>query len=1092
MKKIWLIGLICIFFVDNSWSQDYVPPPEYDIVAAEYFFDSDTGVGNAGVGNIGNSLSVTPGTAINQTFNISTVGLSEGLHVLHIRTQDSNGTWSLFKRQYFFINSGTGYVDPPEYDIVDAEYFFDTDTGVGNAGNGNIGGVIPLIDASSIDDTFVIPTTGLSVGLHVLHIRTQDANGTWSLFKRQYFFINPGTGYVDPPEYDIVEAEYFFDTDTGVGNAGNGNIGGVIPLIDASSINETFVIPTTDLSEGLHVLYIRTKDANETWSLYERRYFFINSGAGYVDPPEYNIVEVEYFFDTDTGVGNAGNGNIGGSFTVTDNLTINESFVIPITSLTDGLHILHIRSKDANNTWSLYERKYFFIMQLYQVPTPVNIVSAEFFVTSDLNSDVDPGVGNGTPIIINPGMTIDDTLVIPVECWEPSLNTDDYTLHIRVKDQNDTWSLYDFDLFTVEEDMVPPTTICQDVTVTLDEFGNGSLTATEVDNGSNDACGIQSLVIDKTTFTCSDLGDSTVTLTVTDNKDNVATCDVTVTVIDTTAPIVVTKNIVVELDGNGNATITEDAVEDGSTDACGPLSFDIDKNTFNCNDVGNNTVTLTVSDGSSNDGFANAIVTILDVTPPNVITKNITIQLDENGIASIAENAVDDGSNDACGGLIFNTDITNFDCSNIGENVVTLVVTDANTNAANATATITVEDNVLPEAICQNITIQLDETGNATFASGSAIIAHSINDFSGTQGAGNWTYGKYFAFDSANFSQLPNYSILNFATNPDFAWNDNQPFNTPFLSKDVGHPGQDLSWAVRRWTSNINGTINLAGEFYDGDTGCGDGSHARILLNGAQVLEYLDLPSTTQPYNLQINVSIGDTVDFAIDPKFNYLCDSTFFTATITTTDGIDNGSNDACGIASYSIDKTTFDCNDLGSNPVILTVTDNNGNISTCNATVTVEDNIDPTITATNDIITTSSADDLGDCNTDIDIPDAIIDDNCESNLTWIMSGSVTASGSDQIGIYNFPVGITTIEYTNTDAALNIATDDLIITVTDDELPSIVGLSTDIPLDSDPSLCGAITNWTEPTPDDNCPGSTIAQTAGLANGALFPVGSTT
>ena len=43
----------------------------------------------------------------------------------------------------------------------------------------------------------------------------------------------------------------------------------------------------------------------------------------------------------------------------------------------------------------------------------------------------------------------------------------------------------------------------------------------------------------------------------------------------------------------------------------------------------------------------------------------------------------------------------------------------------------------------------------------------------------------------------------------------------------------------------------------------------------------------------------------------------------------------------SLEIDITTFDCTDIGANTVILTVTDNNGNVATCNATVTVEDNV-------------------------------------------------------------------------------------------------------------------------------------------------------
>ena len=42
------------------------------------------------------------------------------------------------------------------------------------------------------------------------------------------------------------------------------------------------------------------------------------------------------------------------------------------------------------------------------------------------------------------------------------------------------------------------------------------------------------------------------------------------------------------------------------------------------------------------------------------------------------------------------------------------------------------------------------------------------------------------------------------------------------------------------------------------------------------------------------------------------------------------DGSNDACGVASTTIDISSFDCSNVGPNTVTLTVTDVNGNSST------------------------------------------------------------------------------------------------------------------------------------------------------------------
>ena len=65
--------------------------------------------------------------------------------------------------------------------------------------------------------------------------------------------------------------------------------------------------------------------------------------------------------------------------------------------------------------------------------------------------------------------------------------------------------------------------------------------------------------------------------------------------------------------------------------------------------------------------------------------------------------------------------------------------------------------------------------------------------------------------------------------------------------------------------------------------------------------------------------------------------------ATITPED-IDNGSTDDIGIALREVSPSDFGCSDLGSNVVILNVTDTSGNSAHCTATVTVFDNVLPT----------------------------------------------------------------------------------------------------------------------------------------------------
>ncbi|MEZ4935398.1 MAG: hypothetical protein R2788_25095 [Saprospiraceae bacterium] len=151
------------------------------------------------------------------------------------------------------------------------------------------------------------------------------------------------------------------------------------------------------------------------------------------------------------------------------------------------------------------------------------------------------------------------------------------------------------------EDNVLPTANCQPHTVQLDASGNGSLTASNINSGSTDACGIASLSASPNSFTCADVGTNNVTLTVTDNNGKNNTCTATVTVEDNVLPTAKCQHTV-QLDASGgNDSLTASGVDNGSTDACGIASLSASPNTFTCADVGNNVVILTVTDMNGNE-----------------------------------------------------------------------------------------------------------------------------------------------------------------------------------------------------------------------------------------------------------------------------------------------------------------------------------------------------------------------------------------------------------------------------------------------------------------------------------------------------------
>ena len=142
----------------------------------------------------------------------------------------------------------------------------------------------------------------------------------------------------------------------------------------------------------------------------------------------------------------------------------------------------------------------------------------------------------------------------------------------------------------------------------------------------------------------------------------------------------------------GTVSITAGSVDDGSTWDCGFRSWRVSKSSFDCDDVGNNTVTLTVTDTYYRTSQCEATVTIEDNTNPTAICKNITVFLDANGDVSITGADIDNNSFDNCDIQSRVADPDEFDCSTIGAQSSTLTVTDENGRSASCVAGVYVDD----------------------------------------------------------------------------------------------------------------------------------------------------------------------------------------------------------------------------------------------------------------------------------------------------------------------------------------------------------------------------------------------------------------
>lgn len=263
-----------------------------------------------------------------------------------------------------------------------------------------------------------------------------------------------------------------------------------------------------------------------------------------------------------------------------------------------------------------------------------------------------------------------------------------------------------------------------------------------------------------------------------------------------------------------------------------------------------------------------------------------------------------------------------------------------------------------------------------------------------------------------------------------------------------------------------------------------------------------------------------------------------------------DNGSTDECGISTWTISPTTFDCEQAGTRTVTLTATDQNGNTATGTATVVVTDDIAPALTCPQNISVAA-------CEATVTYNLPQVSDNCPLNGTptlqsGLPTGSVFPAGTTQqvfsftdlggnsgtcsfsitvldnisatvlanpascsgscdgsveldIAGGNSPVTVSwsngqsgislaalcagTYEATLTDASGCSVTKNVEIEVVDTEAPVLT-----CPVNISTGSCNPAATFALPQVTDNCPvdPQQIQLIAGLSSGSAFPVGTTT
>jgi len=300
------------------------------------------------------------------------------------------------------------------------EYFFDTDPGYG------AGTIVNVTPATTITD-FNIPveTSALSNGFHKLYIRAQNATNQWTHTHLRSLYIVPFAASTN-----ITQIEYYIDTDPGLG------LGTQVSFTAAPTITNLAIdISAVPLTSGFHKLYVRSKSSDGQWTHTHLRSFYVVPFTAST-----NIAQIEYFIDTDPGIGLATQVSFTAAPTIT-NLAIDISAV----PLSTGFHKLYVRSKSSDGQWTQTHLRSFYVAN---VGVAQNLVKFEYFF------DADPGFDNGTAAAITPAVPSVTNQDILADAT--GLTIGSHTIYVRAKDSGGEWTQVSTGNFSVVA-ALPPT-----------------------------------------------------------------------------------------------------------------------------------------------------------------------------------------------------------------------------------------------------------------------------------------------------------------------------------------------------------------------------------------------------------------------------------------------------------------------------------------------------------------------------------------------------------------------------------------------------------------------------------------------------------
>ncbi|PNY80085.1 HYR domain-containing protein [Deinococcus koreensis] len=564
------------------------------------------------------------------------------------------------------------------------------------------------------------------------------------------------------------------------------------------------------------------------------------------------------------------------------------------------------------------------------------------------------------------------------------------------------------------------------------------------------------------------LGAHTVSCTATDDAGNHSSSTFSVTVADSTAPVLAAHaNITAEATSAAGAVVTftnptaTDAVSTPNV-SCTPASG----STFA---LGTNTVTCTATDGGGNEATGSFTITVQDKTPPTLhLPSNLTLEATSPAGAMATFSAT--ASDLVSGNVAVSCEPVSGTTLAVGSTTtVECSATDGGGNKATGSFTIAVVDTTKPvltlsddlireatgpmgaavtfntsasDLVSGNVSVSCNKTSGATFALGTTPVTCSATDDAGNTASGS--------FDVT----------VQDSTKPDLTLSDN-------LIKEATGPAGAVVTFSNTATDLVDLTVTVVCTPISGSTfalgtervDCSATDDAGNKATGSFTVEVRDTtaPHLTVPTNL---------TEEATGPSGAVV---TFITSATDLVDGPVAVSCTPASGGTFVLGDTTVNCS----------ATDDAGNKASGSFKVIVRDTTPPSLSLSGNL----SAEATGPggayvsfTNTAHDLVDGSVTVTCKLGTTTISSS------------HTFALGTTTVDCSATDAHGNPASGSFNVVIEDRTAPSL-RLPAAISLEGD-TLGGRNVSFT-PSATDLVDGP-VAVSCDKASGSLFPVGTTT